>query len=294
MMLKHRISPQNKNVTLVFCRKTYLSQTIKPAMKRRSFVKSTLLTGVTATVLPTMSKATETSPKAAEYYELRVYNLKNPEQQKLVEDFLKDTAIPAFNRLGVKHVGVFTEMKPEGQTRLFVLVQFNSLAHFATVTDSFAGDAELQVKGAACLNAPAAAPAYERIESSLLKAFVHMPRLEAPENKARIFELRQYQSATEAAGKKKIEMFNDEGEIDVFKRLGFKPVFWGETVIGSQRPNLTYMITFDDLDAKNAHWKAFGSDPQWKKISAMPEYADALLVSKITSTMLMPTTYSQI
>jgi hypothetical protein len=89
-------------------------------------------------------------------------------------------------------------------------------------------------------------------------------------------------------------MFNDDGEIDVFKRLGFKPVFWGETVIGSQRPNLTYMITFDDLDAKNAHWKAFGSDPQWKKISAMPEYADALLVSKITSTMLMPTTYSQI
>jgi hypothetical protein len=121
-----------------------------------------------------------------------------------------------------------------------------------------------------------------------------MPHLEAPENKPRIFELRQYQSATEAAGKKKIEMFNDEGEIDVFKRLGFKPVFWGETVIGPQRPNLTYMITFDDLEAKSAHWKAFGSDPEWKKISAMPEYADALLVSKITSTMLVPTTYSQI
>ncbi|MFC0513990.1 NIPSNAP family protein [Mucilaginibacter angelicae] len=263
-------------------------------MKRRSFVKSTLLTGVTATVLPVMSKATELGPKAAEYYELRVYNLKSPEQQKLVEDFLKDTAIPAFNSLGVKHVGVFTEMKPEGQTRLFVLLQFNSLAHFSTVTDSFAGNADLQIKGAAYLNAPAAAPAYERIESSLLKAFVHMPHLKAPENKARIFELRQYQSATEAAGKKKIEMFNDEGEIDVFKRLGFKPVFWGETVIGAQRPNLTYMITFDDLDAKNTHWKAFGSDPQWKKISAMPEYADALLVSKITSTMLVPTSYSQI
>jgi hypothetical protein len=263
-------------------------------MKRRSFVKSTLLTGVTATVLPAMSKATETAPKAAEYYELRVYNLKSPEQQKLVEDFLKDTAIPALNHLGVKHVGVFTEMKPESQTRLFVLVQFNSLAHFSVVTDSFAVDTELQAKGAAYLNAPAAAPAYERIESSLLKAFIHMPHLEAPENKARIFELRQYQSATEAAGKKKIEMFNDQGEIDVFKRLGFKPVFWGETVIGPQRPNLTYMITFDDLDAKNAHWKAFGSDPQWKKISAIPEYADALLVNKITSTMLVPTAYSQI
>jgi hypothetical protein len=46
------------------------------------------------------------------------------------------------------------------------------------------------------------------------------------------------------------------------------------------------------LTQKDAHWKAFGSDPQWKKISAMPEYADALLVSKITSTMLIPTVYS--
>jgi uncharacterized protein (DUF1330 family) len=263
-------------------------------MKRRSFVKSTLLTGVTATVLPAMSKTTETAPKADEYYELRVYNLKSPEQQKLVEDYLKDVALPALNRLGVKHVGVFTELKAEGQTRLFVLVQFNSLTHFSTITDSFDNDAQLQAKGAAYLNAPATSPAYERIESSLLKAFVHMPHLEAPENKARIFELRQYQSATEAAGKKKIGMFNDEGEIDVFKRLGFKPVFWGETLIGSQRPNLTYMITFDDLEAKSAHWKAFGSDPQWRKISAVPEYADALLVSKITSTMLVPTAYSQI
>jgi len=54
------------------------------------------------------------------------------------------------------------------------------------------------------------------------------------------------------------------------------------------------MVTFDDLAAKDAHWKAFGSDPQWKKISTVPEYADALLVNKITSTMLMPTAYSQI
>jgi hypothetical protein len=115
-----------------------------------------------------------------------------------------------------------------------------------------------------------------------------------PKRRNAIFELRQYQSASEAAGKKKIEMFNDQGEIDIFKRLGFAPVFWGETVIGPQRPNLTYMVTFDDLPAKDAHWKAFGSDAQWKKVSAVPEYADALLVNKITSTLLVPTAYSQI
>jgi len=89
-------------------------------------------------------------------------------------------------------------------------------------------------------------------------------------------------------------MFNDAGEIDIFKRLGFKPVFFGETLIGEARPNLIYMITFDSLEAKDSHWKVFGSDPEWKKISAIPDYADAKLVSKITSTLLTPCTFSQI
>ncbi|MEB0250070.1 NIPSNAP family protein, partial [Mucilaginibacter sp. 5B2] len=103
-----------------------------------------------------------------------------------------------------------------------------------------------------------------------------------------------YKSASEAAGKKKIEMFNDQGEIDIFKRLGFKPVFFGETIIGNDRPNLTYMVTFKDMENKAAHWKSFVDDAQWKKISVVPGYADALLVSKITSTMLVPTAYSGI
>jgi hypothetical protein len=265
-------------------------------MKRRSFVKSTIIGGAAATVLPALSDAmnTDNPTIATEYYELRVYNLKDESQQKLVEDYLKNAAIPTLNRLGVKHVGVFTEMKPEGQTKVFVLTQYNSLNHFSTIAENFGKDVVLKSKGAAYLNAPATQPAYERIESSLLKAFTHFPTLVAPEKKSRIFELRQYQSASEAAGKKKIEMFNNQGEIDIFKRLGFNPVFWGETVIGPLRPNLTYMVTFDDLAAKDAHWKEFGSDTQWHEISAVPDYADALLVSKITSTLLVPTDFSQI
>jgi hypothetical protein len=121
-----------------------------------------------------------------------------------------------------------------------------------------------------------------------------MPKMDAPEPKPRIFELRRYEHATESAGKKKLEMFNDAGEIDVFKRLGFRPVFFGETLIGELRPNLIYMITFDDMTAHDSHWKAFGSDPEWKKISAISDYSDAKLVSHITSTFLSPAACSQI
>jgi hypothetical protein len=168
------------------------------------------------------------------------------------------------------------------------------MATFVQITNNLDHDTDYQKSGAAYLNAPATEPAYERIESSLLKAFAHMPKMDLPGTGARIFELRQYQSATETAGKKKIEMFNDQGEIDIFKRLGFKPVFFGETLIGPLRPNLTYMVTFDDMAAHDSHWKAFVDDAEWKKISVVPGYADALLVSKITSTMLTPASYSQI
>ena len=121
-----------------------------------------------------------------------------------------------------------------------------------------------------------------------------MPKMQVPEQKPRIFELRRYEHATEGAGKKKLEMFNDAGEVDIFKRLGFNPVFFGETLIGPLRPNLIYMITFDDMAAHDARWKAFGSDPDWKKISTLPDYADAKLVSRITSTLLVPAAFSRI
>lgn len=266
-------------------------------MKRRSFVKASLVTGAAATIIPSAGMASSINDQhknKSQLYELRVYILKNDTQQKLVEDYLKNAAIPTLNKLGVKNVGVFTELKPTDQTKIYVLIPYNDMADFMHVSDNLDKDKEYQQQGSAYLNAPATEPAYERIENSLLKAFAHMPQMALPGTQSRIFELRQYQSATENAGKKKIEMFNDKGEIDIFKRLGFKPVFFGETLIGSLRPNLTYMVTFDDIAAHDSHWKAFVDDAEWKKISVVAEYADAKLVSKITSTFIIPTSYSQI
>jgi hypothetical protein len=264
-------------------------------MKRRSFVKTAVLTTMFAAVIPQISKAADAFAKARrQFYELRVYTLKNEQQQKVVEDYFKDAAIPALNRLGKNTIGVFTELKPSGQTKLYVLIPYSSLDNFLTVMDKLANDHIYQEAGKLYLAARAADPSYERIQSSLLKAFAHAPKLQAPPNKPRIFELRRYEHATESAGKKKLEMFNDAGEINIFKRLGFNPVFFGETLIGEARPNLIYMVPFDDMDAHNNHWKAFGSDPEWKKISAIPDYADAKLVSHNTSIFLSPAKYSQI
>lgn len=267
-------------------------------MKRRSFVKTSLLTGSLSSLVPLVSTAFKNTDMqiqtSQEFYELRIYTLKNETQQNLVEDYFRNAAIPALNRLGNKNIGVFTELKPTGYTKLYVLTPFASMENFLGIQENLAKDAVYNKAGAAYLDAPSSEPAYERIESSLLRAFAHMPSMEIPQKKSRLFELRRYESASEQAGKKKIEMFNTAGEIDIFKRVGFNPVFFGETLVGTWRPNLTYMLTFDDIEDRGRKWKTFGSDPEWKRISAIPEYADAKIVSRITSVFLVPAIFSQI
>ena len=73
------------------------------------------------------------------------------------------------------------------------------------------------------------------------------------------------------ANKKKSEMFN-KGEIEVFRRVGLTPVFFGETMIGTKLPCLTYMLVFENMAAHDANWGKFDGDPEWKKLSSTPGY----------------------
>ena len=116
-------------------------------------------------------------------------------------------------------------------------------------------------------DAPFNDPPYTREECILLKAFKNMPHFEIPAYSTspaeRIFELRSYESATEAKAIKKIEMFNDGGEISLFASLKFNAVFFGEVLSGSHMPNLIYMTSFSDMKAHDEHWKEFGSSSEW-------------------------------
>jgi hypothetical protein len=70
------------------------------------------------------------------------------------------------------------------------------------------------------------------------------------------------------------------------------PVFFGESLIGPKLPNLTYMLGFDDMDAKEKAWSKFRVDPDWLKLKANTYYKDT--VSNITNIMLRPASCSQI
>ena len=77
-------------------------------------------------------------------------------------------------------------------------------------------------------------------------------------------------------------------------RLGFHAVFYGQTLIGPRRPNLTYMLAFDDMADHDARWGAFGKDPEFRALVAKPENSDAAIVSSISNVFLRPGPGSQL
>jgi hypothetical protein len=265
-------------------------------MLRRNFLRNSIITATVAGLTQDFVLASDDIEKQKrtkqEFYELREYTFGTEAQQKLVEDYFEKAAIPALNRLGSKNVGVFRELEAKGLARLFVFIPFGSIDAFTGMRDSLVKDKVYQAAASAYLGAEAKTPAYSRIQSSLLKSFTHMPQLKVPEKKSRLLELRRYESHSELAGIKKIHMFNEGGEIEIFKRVGLDPVFFGETIVGEKIPNLTYMIAFDDMAEHDKNWKTFSSDPEWIKIKDLPEYKDT--VSTITRTFLSPAEFSQV
>ena len=111
-------------------------------------------------------------------------------------------------------------------------------------------------------------PPFESQSNVLLETTDYSPDLEndkEPRKTQRVFELRQYHSPTQAQLQALHERFAGP-EIKIFHRCGIHPVFYTSTLIGPNIPNLTYLIPFENLDARDKAWNAFAADPEWIKV----------------------------
>jgi hypothetical protein len=260
-------------------------------MDRRSFLTRT---GIAASAalggITRLSRAAESDER--DYYELRRYHLDTTEQKAAFDYFMRHAAVPAFNRIGIKPVGIFQE--PEKTSPVFVLLRHQSIEACVSMTQKLLADETFMTQGKSFLAAPAANPAYLRMESALMVAFSGIPHLEIPiTSEGRVFQLRTYESPSIITGQKKIEMFN-RGELEIFRKTGLNPVFFGETLVGSKMPNLTYMLVFNSTEEQKTSWGRFVNDPDWKKLKGKPDYADDKILCGITNISLIPADYSQI
>lgn len=231
------------------------------------------------------------------FYELKIYHLNDQSQLERVNSYLKNSFIPAVHRAGIKPVGVFSTLETDTSgIRLYVLFPFSSLEALTQLQHAILKDKNYQTAGSDYINASYDNVPYARIETIILEAFPGAPTLEKPElaapNSERIYELRSYEGPTEKYHASKLKMFNEGSEINIFKRLGFNRVFYAEVLSGSHMPNLMYMTTFNSMADRNAHWKAFGQDAEWKKLSSLTENQHN--VSKADITFLHPTDYSDL
>ncbi len=264
-------------------------------MQRRQFIAASLAASGAAFTREGFAQVA--ANRTREFYQLRRYFLQSGPQTALTERYIGEALIPALGRMRMGPVGAFQlEIGPETPT-FYVLIPGASVEALAEVDLRLAEDAEFLKAADAFWNAPATAPSFLRVESSLLVAFEGWPRVTPPAasaaNAKRIFQLRTYESASNKDHVLKVRMFHS-GEFEIFQDAGFHPVFFGDTLIGPQMPNLTYMLSFTDMAELDAKWDIFRNHPAWKKLSNDPRFSYEAIVSKISNQILRPLAYSQI
>jgi hypothetical protein len=256
-----------------------------------------------AAILPIAAFSTAANPTPTpanqEYFAIRIYQLKTPQQEARVDSFLQEALLPALHRQKITGIGVFKPIGNDTATirRIYVFIPLKDLALFASLQEQLTKDAQFLTDGRTYLTANYDDPPYVRIETILLRAFPDLPHHAAPWSAQgysadRVYELRSYEGPTEQFFANKVQMFNEGGEITLFEKLGFHAVFYASVLSGAHMPNLMYMTSFENMAAREDHWKTFGADPTWKSLSSSPQYQHN--VSHIDIVFLHAAPYSEL
>lgn len=240
--------------------------------------------------------ATSAQDQQREFYELRTYYYSGDSIENRLDQYLGKALVPALHRAGIKKVGVFKSSSHDTSSirRFVVLIPYSSLAWLDRIDSILDKDKTYQNAGNDYINAAHNNAPYSRMEKTILKAFTGLPQAKSSGTKGnkkdRVYELRSYEGATEKLYRTKVKMFNTGDEVGIFDRLGFNAIFYAEVLAGKSMPNLMYMTSFENMDSRNQHWKAFGEDAAWNKLKADKQYDNT--VSHIDIWYFYPADYS--
>jgi hypothetical protein len=256
-------------------------------MQRRSFVQSLAASGMLAQT----AGAQEAAPKTRLYRIDYFYHRQGDQVNRLNQFFSSQT--PLF----VKHMrvfGVFTAvMAPHAQT-IMVLSGFPNAEEMSAAAASIEADASYRKAHAEFESG--AEPPFDSAQRVLLQATPFSPEVAIPAEKPkapRYFELRVYHSPTGRQLHLVHERFTGK-EIEIFHRVGVHPILYGDTIIGPDLPNLTYLTPFTSLADREKAWDAFGADPEWVKVRAESIARGGQIVDHNNISLWRATPYSPI
>ena len=254
-----------------------------------------LLAGLAASAL--IGTEARSSPVSNTFLEIKAWRLHNTAegQPSRMSEFLAGGLAPALTRSGATLAGAFSTTIGPDSPCFYTLAKYDSLGAIEDSLVKLNADADYQTQ-LEKLGSGIGLP-FVRVESSVLRSFDVMPEpvipADAGKRPPRIFELRTYESQTFLTLKRKVGMFN-HGEAQIFERLGLRPIFFAETIIGPRQPNLMYMLSYDDLAARDRLWHDFGADPEWKKLRTTHGLTDPEIVANISNVILQPLPFSPI
>ncbi|MFT3705474.1 MAG: NIPSNAP family protein [Agriterribacter sp.] len=233
---------------------------------------------------------------AQEFYEIKVYHFTTKAQETTLDQYLEKAYLPALHKSGIKNIGVFKPLANDtsADKKIYVFITDKSLNDILARPGLLQKDNDYITAAKAFTDAEYNDPPFTRMENIIIQAFHLAPQMKLPkltgEKKDRVYELRSYEGPTDKLFASKVHMFNEGGEIPLFDRLEFNSVFYGTVISGSRMPNLMYMTSFDNMPSREDHWKSFFASPEWKVLSAKPEYQHT--VSKSDVILMQQAPYS--
>lgn len=267
----------------MFNRRSFLAQTGSAA----AMASAAALAGISP------AGADDKAPPKTPYIEIVTLRAHSGGQSNRLSAWLEKRAMPLLKRHIEGPIGVFNVDIGPHIPSVMIMTSYASLAAYERESDSLYADPEWS---AAVGEAEDGGPSFFRLDSTLLHALPFSPALKAsaagdPAHK--IFELRTYEASTF----RQLEMMHQRffpQEVEVFAKCGFKPIFYADTYVGPNQPNLVYMIPFESEAHREKAWTAFRAHPDWKAIAAEWMKKSGELSRNIYNSILVPTSYSMI
>ena len=232
--------------------------------------------------------------KRTGFYVLETFYLQQGAQVARMHEYFGKVALPALQR--VRHTGpvIYLEsLVAPHMPQMIAIYGFQSLDEMWGVHTRIMQDPEL-VKNFEQWDSGDAP--FDQQSSVLLEAADYSPEIVTPAEPPktpRIFELRVYHSPTWRQLKALHERFAGP-EIKIFHRVGVHPLLYSSTLIGPNMPNLTYLIPFENLAAREKAWDAFGADPDWIKARKESIEKHGQISSVIQISLFKATAYSPV
>jgi hypothetical protein len=234
------------------------------------------------------------APEKHRVFVFEQYFFKNGTQPGRFDEYVAKGTLPALGRIHNGPRIILTAIAAPHMPQAAVIMGFQSVDELWSVREKISADVELAKAVESWESGPE--QPYESFSASLLEATSYCPEVAPdpePRKTPRIFELRTYHSPTWRQLKALHERFAGP-EIKIFHRAGVNPILYTSTILGPNMPNLTYVIPFENLAAREKAWDAFGADPEWAKVRRESIDKHGQISSVIQISLYRATAYSPI